>query len=369
MIGGACRLEFRNVFCSNSDETMYLDRRAFLLFHPDDHAEELEVIVRWLLMHHVEVYTLHVDGAWDHFQCKISEGGSGVIMAHPTYKRFWTIPKFGQVLRSNVRVWSVGSQYAAECDQQLSATGVPVRYDCIEIFPHGGIIYITDDVFEKEPALAFMIIALFIQKVDQCGSVPGPLDLWKFVNDRCLLWRLAVRPELIQATWDWCEAHAAEIDAGEPAAQARAHLYRLLTESHYIEQDCPGEWTKRPDDYWPIISERREVSEAYFKALQHGQEQANDLQVEQFAGTVIDLRRDYRHFSVVHTEPSKVDWQSRWHNIDEVMTPEQCIEYLEQPAHGNRFEFYIQDSSDLSEGEWDIVSEVQSFETLDTSST
>ena len=370
LIGDACRLDIERIFCSNIDETVRLDRRAFLLFHPEDHAEEHELIVRWLLMHHVEVYTLLVDGAWDHFESKILGGGSGVIMAHPTFKRFWSIPDFGQVLLKNIRVWSVGWQYGAEWDQQLSITGVPARYDCIEIFPHGGIIYITDDVFEKEPALAFAIIALFIRKIDQCGSVPGPADPSKFVNDRCLLWRLAVRPELMQATWDWCEAHSAEIDAQEPAAQARAQLYRLLTESQYIEQDCPGAWALRPDDYYPIISERREVSDGYFQALQQSQEKANDAQVEMFAGTVIDLRRDYRHFSVVHTEPSKVDWQSRWNNIDEVMTPEQCIEYLQRKiGQENRFEFFIQPSTEVSsDGDWDMVSDSQSLASMDTSS-
>jgi chromo domain-containing protein 1 len=342
MIASAYQLDFATMFCGN-DENVSLDRQAFILFHPDDHAEDLELIVRWLLIHHVEVYTLRVDGAWDHFKSRILKGETGVIIAHPTFKRFWCIPDFGKVLLKNVRVWSVGFQRAVDSEPQ---------YGCIEMFPHGGMIYITDDVFEKEPLKALEMIALFIRKIDQCKSVPGPANPEHFVNDRCLLWRLAVRPELMRALWDWCDAHGEEIDAGEPAAQARAQLYMLLSESHYIEQDVPGEWVLQPDDFWPIISERQEVSEVYFQALRHGQKYANETQVELFAGTVIDYRRDYRHFSIVHTEPAKVDWQSRWHNIDEVMTPDEYIAYMRQ---GNRFEFYIPEDTESAESEKDIL--------------
>jgi hypothetical protein len=56
------------------------DRRAFVLFHPEDHMEELELITRWLLMHHVEVYSFWSDGAWKHFKEQIAKGGTGVII-------------------------------------------------------------------------------------------------------------------------------------------------------------------------------------------------------------------------------------------------------------------------------------------------
>lgn len=49
------------------DDTM-LERRAMLLFHPEEHSEDIELITRWLLMHEVEVANFWYDGAWSHFR-------------------------------------------------------------------------------------------------------------------------------------------------------------------------------------------------------------------------------------------------------------------------------------------------------------
>lgn len=62
----------------NDDTT--LDRRAMLLYHPEEHPEEVELISRWLLMHNVEVGNLWYDGAWSHFQQEICNGKSGIII-------------------------------------------------------------------------------------------------------------------------------------------------------------------------------------------------------------------------------------------------------------------------------------------------
>lgn len=69
----ACTLDFTDMFKS-------VDRKAFLLFHPEEHAEELDIIMRWLLMHHVEVGNAWYDGSWDYFKHQILKGGSGVII-------------------------------------------------------------------------------------------------------------------------------------------------------------------------------------------------------------------------------------------------------------------------------------------------
>lgn len=119
-------------------------------------------------------------------------------------------------------------------------------------------------------------------------------------------------------------------------------LYNLLSDCNYIEhnQDASEPYVMLPDDYWPIISERDIVSDAYYEALKCSQMEANNEQVGLYAGTVVELRRMYRHYFVVHTEPTKVDWKTRWLHLDEVLTPEKCIEYLEKPpAKGNRIDF------------------------------
>lgn len=79
-IENACNLHFATIFCSNLDKNVYLDRRAFLVFHPQDHMEETELITRWLLMHHVEVCGLWIDGSWNYFKQALLDGASGVVL-------------------------------------------------------------------------------------------------------------------------------------------------------------------------------------------------------------------------------------------------------------------------------------------------
>ena len=54
-ISSGCKLDFEEIFSSNDSQsaTGLMDRRAFLVYHVDEHAKELDIITRWLLMHHV----------------------------------------------------------------------------------------------------------------------------------------------------------------------------------------------------------------------------------------------------------------------------------------------------------------------------
>lgn len=118
-----------------------------------------------------------------------------------------------------MRVWSVGYQLATEYDPRKSTVLIPPRIDCIEIFPHGGFIYVTDAVFEERAQEALELVRLFVDKVDTCRSLKGPVDPFMCVDDGCLLWRLGTRPELMSSIYDWCMDHIEEIDAMEPNAQ------------------------------------------------------------------------------------------------------------------------------------------------------
>jgi chromo domain-containing protein 1 len=121
---------------------------------------------------------------------------------------------------------------AWEYDPQKSFKLIPPRYDCVRIFPHGGFIYITDEVFEQKPVEALKIIKLFVAKVDKCRSVRGPIDFHTSIDDGHLFWRLVTRPELMQTTWDWLMAHEAEVTAGEEFARRLASHISLPMNIH-----------------------------------------------------------------------------------------------------------------------------------------
>ena len=146
---------------------------------------------------------------------------------HPDFEYFTQLPELGEVLRYPVRVWSVGLQESIEYDPALSE-GPPVcrRRDAIEIFPVGGLIYITDDVFDTEPQLALKIVESFfdkIAKLKQRTGLPCPGR-----EDASLLWRLCVRPELMEYLIQYCEEHEEALEAGDADMQRYVHNPNLV---------------------------------------------------------------------------------------------------------------------------------------------
>jgi chromo domain-containing protein 1 len=135
---------------------------------------------------------------------------------HPDFERYTELPGFGEVLKKQVRVWSVGLQEGLEYESGISTAPPVVRYDRIGIFPHGGFIYITDEVFEQKPQLALSIVRLFFAKIEKLRSLDGPISPWHVVDDACLLWRLCVRPELMEYLYQKSEDNATELAAGHP---------------------------------------------------------------------------------------------------------------------------------------------------------
>jgi chromo domain-containing protein 1 len=79
IVGNACKLNFGDMFGDEKGGQL-LAPTAFLMFNPRDHTKELELITRWLHLHHVEVRNVWVDGAWEHFKQNIVIGGTGVIL-------------------------------------------------------------------------------------------------------------------------------------------------------------------------------------------------------------------------------------------------------------------------------------------------
>jgi chromo domain-containing protein 1 len=76
------KIAFNDLFEWGDDgvKRMMLDRKAFLLYHPVEHLEQLDVITRWLLMHHVEVCSLWFPGGWNYYRNQVAQGGSGIVI-------------------------------------------------------------------------------------------------------------------------------------------------------------------------------------------------------------------------------------------------------------------------------------------------
>ncbi|KAJ8108281.1 hypothetical protein OPT61_g8279 [Boeremia exigua] len=344
-------------------DTSPLERQAMLLYHPEEHSEEIDLITRWLLMHSVKVFNLWYDGAWDQFREDVAKHKSGVIIAHPEFEYYLDLPGFGGMLKERVRVWSVGLQPPATYEFGVDPGPPKLQHDRVGIFPHGGLIYITDDVFEQKPQLALSIVKRFFAKIERLRSLDGPVSPWLEVHDACVLWRLCVRPELMEYLFLKCEHNPKELEAGNPDYLSRAELYQLLTLNNYIDQDHPIEPLSLVQDQYPILSERREIAEHapldYFNRLEASQEDANTHMVGYYAAMQsADMRRAYRQFYVVHTEPGAPcaqQWKTSIHNIADVITPERCIKELSKASKESLFDFLDWAMSPKEKNSGDVV--------------
>jgi chromo domain-containing protein 1 len=225
------------------------------------------------------------------------------------------------------------------------------QHDCIEIFPIGGLIYITDDVFEEKPHLALEIVKLFLAKINMLRKLAGSDSPWEDINDVELYWRLCVRPELMAYLFQRCEEQEEALEAGELKAVARATLYTLLSDPRLIEQDSPIQPLHDKVDNFPILSERRMFTEGepidYFKALSHSRQEANLRMIRYYSGLHVDMRQDYRYFYVVHTdplEPCAQQWKEEIQTLSDVITPERYVAELskdgQSQSSGQLSEFY-----------------------------
>jgi hypothetical protein len=81
-VEAALKVQFAELFgwSSDGDTNTEVDRRAILLHHSQEHSEELEILLRWLSMQHVEVSSAWDDGSWEYFKQQTLNGGSGVII-------------------------------------------------------------------------------------------------------------------------------------------------------------------------------------------------------------------------------------------------------------------------------------------------
>lgn len=182
-------------------------------------------------------------------------------------------------------------------------------------------------------------MTLFLNRMSGLLGFDLPNASMQDLKNVHLVWRLCVRPELMEYLYDRCEEQAKELDAGEENATARADVYTYLNEKNCIEQD--GSVRDVAFDNFAILSEQRDVAEVefidYFNALSRSQEEANHTMIRYYALTQIDMRRKYRHFYVVHTEPSAPcvgGWKQEIQSIADVLSPEVCIQELEKEGNG-----------------------------------
>ena len=99
-------------------------------------------------------------------------------------------------------------------------------------------------------------------------------------------------------------------------------------------------------DKFPILSERRIIADCepvdYFNTLARSQEDANTNMIRYYAGLQVDMRRDYRNFFIVHTEPAAPcvqRWKQEIQTIAGILTTRKCAQELSKSSEDSMFDF------------------------------
>ncbi|KAI9823701.1 MAG: hypothetical protein M1819_001145 [Sarea resinae] len=159
-------IKFRDLLPSQLKKKGHSEREAFLIF-PTQHEHELAIILPWLECHSVKVYTSQTWGAWDYFSSYTS---CGVILIHPSFYQYYHIPNLVATLKKNVNVFSFGA-----ARDHPGTNG----FSCTRLFPHGGAILLTDEVYLNQPKAANQIVQWFVRH-----------------KSRVVSWKLVGRPQL-----------------------------------------------------------------------------------------------------------------------------------------------------------------------------
>lgn len=228
----------------------------------------------------------------------------------------WEIPELATFLHdTSARVFRVNpaKEWIVETGQSSQT--------CVQLFPHGKVTFLTDDVLVRYPEKATHIINEFV-KANKLKPKGGEND------------KIAARPGLK----DWLY-HLAIDQTGDPGRQDSRwmHLYESVC------MLCPPE---AEDPYNPpnplpsshLVSIQPEEMPSFIGAWERNEVQATDMMVEWFAGWSLENAHKFRRFqvcyetedgeltvdangrSLLQTETDPRGWSKKYHHISVLAT-------------------------------------------------
>ncbi|KAI7096773.1 hypothetical protein KC340_g11051 [Hortaea werneckii] len=253
------------------------DRAVFICW-PELQGADMKLIAQYLQGLKYKVYSSNDPGAWEYFRHKYSKAPSTII-CHPDAP-IWEMSKLYSLLINNGH-----AKFVAVSRRRMNGDtehGQPL-FQSHNIFPHGKVIFITDDVFCYNPDKAAEIIEQFVRD-NAAKPVGGQHD------------RIAARPGIKS----WLAKSALE----RTSDRGRQDL-RWMNLYHKICTLCPLE-DEDPDDFGRLLPSSNLISIPpeelpSFQGLWEKDEQAaTELMVNWFAGFAFAESRHFRRFFVCH---------------------------------------------------------------------
>jgi hypothetical protein len=304
--------------------------RHVYIHMPPDRRGELDLLFKHFTRLHCQVWCSFDPAHWDLFRRSYK---TGLLVFHPSESFCGTIPGLHEMLGrggTGLRAFSIGVQH-----EQCILEDREPAYEARRIFPHGGITFITDDVFVYYPEKATEIIERF---TEDAKRKPEGAELSK----------IGARP----GVKGWLERLAIKKaeEAGTSSDTRWSECYEALCKLCPLEDEDP----EYPDHSVPLETSYLwsiwEESLPSFKGRwESGDEEgATDYMANLFAGEACSKVWKYRKFLFVYKRPpegktvmssqgfqevqNEVDpkgWAKRYSHIG-VMTPDQYLKSIKE---------------------------------------
>lgn len=248
------------------------------LIMPEKCAAELKVLVDYFHGLSCKVYHSGKAGAWSYF--RKHHGRRCLVVVHPDTP-LWEIPGLHDLLFSSgagVRVFSIGVHHSLAILEQREP-----KYESVRLFPHGQVVFFTDDVLVYHSQKATDYINKFLEETKNKppGGETGKIAMRPGVKDWLL--ELAVKAGKVRAASEFkiVMLWEAVCRLCPPEFEDPYHLPNPLPSSHLVSE---------PAEFFPSFEGLWEKDE----------EKSTDLAVQWFAGWSVINASTYRRFLVCH---------------------------------------------------------------------
>lgn len=300
------------------------DRAVFICW-PEQQRADMKLIAQYLQGLKCRVYSSNDPGAWEYFRHKYGKAPSTVI-CHPDAP-IWEMSKLYSLLINNGH-----AKFVTVSRRRMNGDtehGQPL-FQSHNVFPHGKVIFITDDVFYYNPDKAAEIIEQFVRD-NAAKPVGGQHD------------RIAARPGI--KSW------LAKLAVERTSDRGRQDL-RWMNLYYKICALCPLE-DEDPDDFGRLLPSSNLVSihpdelPSFQGLWEEDEEAATGLMVNWFAGFAFAESKHFRRFFICH-EPRSGDiavdgngrainkvpkdpknWSVKYSHIA-VMTPDEILNEMQR---------------------------------------
>ncbi|KAF7178436.1 hypothetical protein CNMCM7691_007132 [Aspergillus felis] len=259
--------------------------------------EEYEVMHEFLRRHNAVTYSNRLPEDWERFARTIHKG---VVLAHESFMDYHALPFMKELIHRSVSFWSLSLR------KPLQYADHPTYFQ--RVFPHGGVILITEDFMLRDPDATLIILAWLKDWIKQ--KFPGS-------------WKVMFRPNIL----DWLMKQS---ESKDPSRQGIwLSMYALILQLNNrvagsertganISSGPSSEHTEDPVislDAIPLYGSRTEDDDASIpKGLTQEQRNTDHLG-EFFAGWAIVNNHRFRRFVMLTAVKPLPRWEA-WQHIE-----------------------------------------------------